>query len=336
MICSEYKVKNFHINGIFRTFHFFQDKDLIVPILSSSENSHIQKNLNTLHGHLLSADDYESSDKKWENLHIGLKKSLTTSQDQLKTIMAKHLPTLYKSPQTFVVKERLDEYLTLVWAEYCYGSSVDHNRYRECKKLIFNKSYYPSNFCQLPLIGGLYIRWIYHKNRHHYRKMKADLLSLFNSSIASHNGLVNNLFENSSPDPLEAIAVTIVDSFSLFLAVDHVNQVLLDFLLKSNTRHHSEIEIRLESSLRNQFPYPLRFRRTNRDCFVMGVRKGDVVVCNLKESELYFSSGLRNCPGEELFRHGFIDFFEDVVLKHKSLKLDSHHFGEWITKSMNP
>jgi len=337
-----------------------REKQHVLSILSQRDSklTYIQHNFNILHGHGQTINAYNSTENMWSFLHGGLKKSLLSS-DHLKEILRKHCAILYNYPDKFRVDERLEEYLLHVWAEFSYGDKIDFYQYRECRMMIVNllkNNFHNSYLVKVPLLGSLYCRYIYWRTQSLRNKINLQLNQFAKISVESQKGFIYNfhklLVENQNIDDSvvneqNASHLLIDNSFLLFLVIDFVHKVLLDYLLrfslskkKNELIDHAEL---FKHSLSCGFLYPYRYRWMNSSIELtkndslegnITLKEGDLIIFDLKESHLYFSGGQRSCIGQGLVRNAFYDFFTNEILKNKYLEIN-HDEIEYDENSVN-
>ncbi len=366
-MCNRLQTSNFWMRFFWKRIYVLRERAPISAFLSNKDNdlTYIQHNFNKLHGHYQTVNNYDSKSPMWTYLHLGLKSSLLSS-DQVKKIMKKHSPILYSHPLKFRVDERLEEFLLHVWAEFSYGDQINYYEYRDCRNSIVDllkNHFHNSYLTKIPLIGSLYSLYVYWRIRSIRSKLNKSLQKLITISIMSKKGFIYN-FYNWLRDPLnekkygvniQNIQQNLIDnSFLLFLVVDFVHKVLLDYLLRVSVEKKNNKEVNLDQlfkmSLSNGFLYPYRYRWVNSDHDLGGIllNRGDFIIFDLKESHLYFSSGPRSCIGQGLVRSAFYDFVNNDILKYYYLDLDCDdikyekhsvnipvlkhkHIGRWIS-----
>lgn len=362
-LCENYKLKNFYFRFLWKKIYILREDLLISKLLSQEEVdlTYIQNNFNSIHGHSQTINGYNSKDVIWNILHKGLKSSLL-SFGELESIMTKHLHILYsESPKVFMVSERLEEYILRVWSEFSYGPSVDYYEYRNCRNKIINllkRDFHGSYLVKLPIIGNLYCRYNYWRRRYEYDAIDNHLWRLASSGIYD-DGFIKNFHQCLRDEEIikNKGKVIIDNSYLLFLVADFLHKVLLDYLLRVSVDINEEgenvEEIQFDKlfkvSLNKGFLYPYRYRYTNASIELaesLKIAQGSIIIYDLKESHLYFSSGPRSCIGQGLVRKVFYEYFTNKILKNKYLLLNSnnieynghdynvpelkiHHIGQW-------
>ncbi len=345
--------RGFNITLWWKPCVILTDRTLISGVLSTRNlaQTYVQHNFNRVHGFSNTINQYNSCDSMRNYLHQSLKLSLleATKNNQLYQILSNHQWRLTTDHNQFDVSSRFEDFLVHVWFEFTYGHSHNLNiqDYIKCRNLILNRlknDFHTSYLVKIPIIGSLYCQLTHWRYQSDYQEIRKLLSMMLNKSS---DGFIQHFWKTLAKDHPQEIEQLVIDhSFLLILVIDFIHKVGLHFLLATSLTTQPDWEILFEQSLHQGFLYPLRFRwlTTNQLIGDQTFPAESLIIYDLKQSGLYFSTGPDACIGQMVIRREFqkflVNFMSQWVLKLNQTQIkycpESYNFpeldGEYIGK----
>lgn len=311
----------------------------------TNELTYINHNFNASHHHWFTINGFNSSSPIWVAIHNSLKKCL--KEDDLKNLLRKHQMLLIVTPgNAFNVEEVFSNFFLTVWAEYCFGSNVSLDEYRQVRQnllSVLNKTFYShSSTTWIPFWGYLNHFWSYYRYQSEFKSIDRSIITWLygkkvkNGGKKNENGNVRGLFQRFEkellnddriPDFQTVTDIVIDNAFLSILVYDFVAKIMTDWLIRMSYHgsfvggvetNENFMDHQLEISFQHAFLYPVRYRKMESDVKLASgdvISSGDIVWVNLVESGLNFSWGPRSCVGQTLFKNAIYPFFKNLFLK---------------------
>lgn len=348
---NNYGNKTFISSILWKKIYITGDTKIIKTVLSKTnlELTYIQNNFNISHNHFNTLNAFNSNSNIWDMLHKTVKHCLG---DDIKHIMQKHKNLLVPIKQddcNFDVNSKLKNYLLTVWAEFSYGSNISIDEYKQIRKeliSIIRNNFHNNKLAHIPLIGYLSCYIYYLMSGSKITIIDQKLHNLMIASINSKSGFCYRMFthfiEKYKLDCPTAFKFTFDSSFLFVLVFDFVYKILLDWILRIGMKESSDNL--LYKSIASGFLYPFRYRYINTDIQIddLNINRGDYVIYNLKDANLYFSWGPRACVGQSMFKDIIIKYFTEnifneweLVVKPQKIEYNGHNDIPRITKHYN-
>jgi hypothetical protein len=283
-----------------RSIYILQERDLITSLLrKQSKLPFVNRNFDLSHGHFNSINSVNTTDPLWTDLHYGLLEIVRAKK--ISPIMEKYKGLLTYVP-AYNLNTQLEEFYLRVWSEYCLGP-VDIEKYRQLRErliAVLGHVFHKNPLNRWPWLGHVSSRWNHWRYRAELQQVDEELRELLAESIAHREGLFYELYDRLRGRYPNAFQIAVDNSFLGVLVYDFVYIIMADALAHIAQDPSLDRGEQVKQSRHDGFLYPFRFRRVDEDDD--GFKVGDFAIYNLQKAGLYFSAGLRFCPGASLFQ----------------------------------
>jgi len=294
-LCKEYPDKNIIVTLFYKKLHIIQTKEQVQQVLSKDANTTItfaNDNFFAAHNHPLGIGNLEQTDWKWSIIHKGLAHALGTSQNMIDSIERNKHILLGKYGFQYNVKV-LDEFTLAVWADFCFGEKVNHDKYKEMQHLLITtlkKTFYNHTSRTIPYLGAWMVtfrKWYYYENLQKVDSMLCKLLESNTGFMGRFRLAISDKFHC----PYLINQIVLDNAFLSVLVFDFLYIVLINAVIDiaKNKLSHEERLKKQMNYFYNGFLFPNRIR--------YNTKTGDYYIVNLLKANLPFSYGPRSCVG---------------------------------------
>jgi adenine phosphoribosyltransferase len=321
--------EDYVINMLWKKIYILNSKAYIKQVLSKDAESsltNVNKIFFSSHYHNYGVGNLEVSNDLWNIVHNELKASINL--DKLVDLMEKHKGILlYENGFEYNVEEIISEYVYTIWAKYSFGDNVNIAEFKTMRNSLINvlgKTFYKNKTNEIPIIGNYICKFKRFSNKQELQQVDKMLEKLYNENS---NGFLHKFHDNISKYDLSddiKLKIVIDNAFLSILAYDFLLLWLMESIIKFGLNNINDKKERSEQKykfLSNAFLYPNRFRKVNKA--IGQFDKGDYVIMNLVNSELFFSYGPRSCIGQG-FSYKFYDKICDILDNYEIKLLDKY------------
>jgi adenine phosphoribosyltransferase len=300
---------DYDVSYLLGNLHIRQKTASVKEVLSADYNlGYFNSIFNQAHGMKFTVNNFNSNDKTWNDIHFGIKESLTEifKNNIFQDLMVSNFPNVNGVTN---LKSTLNAYFLKVWSIFTFGE-IDNvvTEYDQLKNdilSVLSDNFYNSYWYRTPIIGYCYSKYMNWKNADRLDNVRERVKIMIEKS-KDKKCFSTYFHESLKKRNTENIHDVLVDNVILsFLVYDFVFNYLLNATMKWINSDNKSPDTNLYSdfsseALEESLLFPFRIRQHGNDTYIL----------NLSSSKLFFSHGKRMCVGYSIIPKIVSSYFD--------------------------